>query len=135
MQVLLSVISCSQVETIGQIFALVGVEPYATFKVGKTEVAFDNPPPPGRPSLANAPPWARKCKKMPHKCPGGGGISRLGTDQAITNTLQKLTVIEICLNLLQYMVIMSTRSQFYHYYKQNEKTISRSLGGWKERIL
>ena len=36
--VLLSVISRLQVETIVQIFAHVGMEPYATFKVRKTEL-------------------------------------------------------------------------------------------------
>ena len=42
----LSVISRSQVETIVQIFAHVGVEPFATFKVRKDRV-IDNAPTPG----------------------------------------------------------------------------------------
>ena len=43
--VFLSVISRSQVETIVQIFAHVGVEPYATFKVRKTELFLTMPHP------------------------------------------------------------------------------------------
>ena len=53
--------SCSQVETI--------VQTFATFKVRKTELFFDNAPPLGWP-LANAPPWERS-KIMPNKCPEG----------------------------------------------------------------
>ena len=65
MHVLLSVISRSQAKTIVQIFARVGVEPYATFKVRKTELFW--PCPTLRASLANAPPWGKeKLKNAPH---------------------------------------------------------------------
>ena len=43
--VLLFVISRSQVETVVQIFGHVGVEPYATFKVRKTELLLTMPHP------------------------------------------------------------------------------------------
>ena len=69
--VLLSVISRSQVETIVQIFAHVGVEPYASFEARKDRVVFDNAPPPDWPYMANTPPWGRRNKKLANKCPRG----------------------------------------------------------------
>ena len=45
MHIVLSVISRSQVETILKIFAHVGVEPFATFKVSKTELFLTMPHP------------------------------------------------------------------------------------------
>ena len=84
MHVLLSVISCSQVETIVQIFAHVGVEPHAAFNVGNTELFLTIPHPRADLFLANGPSWGRRSEKCPTNARGGMG--GLGIDRAIIAT-------------------------------------------------
>ena len=59
MQVLLSFISRSQEETIVQIFAHVGIEPYATFKARRMEL-FLTIPHPGMTSFGKCPTVGKK---------------------------------------------------------------------------
>ena len=66
--VLLSVISSSQVKTIVQISAHVGVEPFATFKVWRAEL-FLTMAYPG-PTFRKAPPWGRRSVEVPNKYRG-----------------------------------------------------------------
>ena len=91
--VLLFIISCLQVETIVQIFAHVGVEPYATFKVWKTKL-FLTMPHHGLTFFGklNAPPCGWRSEKVTNKClVGVDGMGALGIDQAsIKSTLCSL---------------------------------------------
>ena len=79
MHILLSVLSCSQVETTVQIFAHVGVEPYATFKVWKTKLFLTMPTP--RLTFGKRPTVGRRSEKCPTN-------KWAGIDQAITICLR-----------------------------------------------
>ena len=67
MHILLFVISCLKMATVVQIFAHVGVEPYDTFKFGKTELF-----------LTMSHPWADLLWQMPH--PGEGKVKKSPTN-------------------------------------------------------
>ena len=75
--VLLSVISRSQVETIS------GVKPYATFKGRRTEL-FLTMPHPRADLLGKCRRGEGEVKKCPTNAWGGGEMSGLGSDQALT---------------------------------------------------